>query len=591
MKIIENLKLKIENSCQRQAGFSVIEVILAAALFMIMATGSITVILQGLDSNRLGKEKTVASQYASEGMEAVRSIKNQNFSALVNSAGTGIARVSNVWAFSGANNQFGPSNKYTRTIKVESVNRDAVPPAGNIVASGGTPDTDTKKITSTVSWNFTPTRVNSVQLISYLSDWKKPIVTGGPIMMAYSKTTTTPFYRTWNDSTWSAEGSATAVVGSINYVVLKSSRTRNEAILGTQTSTGAIYVQVWNGTSWGSATQVGTGPTTVRSFDISYEKSSDEAIIVYTPTSGSADFAYRIWDGSLLSSPTTITTPPTTGAINWIELRQNPGSSSNEIAMIMLDANSDVYGMVWTGSIWSNMGTAAVWDNSAATATKKTIDVEYEQTSGEAMFMWGDATTDVQSYRTWNGTTLTGPTPLTITDENGLAEWIQLAARPSSNEIMLGVQDANADLNTRKWSGSAWDAAAQHLEHDASTENIASRNFDIVWETYSANLGKAWLVWGDGATRSQQQWSGTAWGSITVASGSDDTSFVRLRADEASGAVFSGIYQCSCSAGSNRDINERHLTGGSVTWSASNQLWAGPTTADPVFFRIDFATP
>jgi prepilin-type N-terminal cleavage/methylation domain-containing protein len=73
-----------------QKGFSIVEVILAAALFVILATGSVTVILQGIDSNRLGEEQTVANQYASEGIEATRSIQNQNFASLVNTAGTGI---------------------------------------------------------------------------------------------------------------------------------------------------------------------------------------------------------------------------------------------------------------------------------------------------------------------------------------------------------------------------------------------------------------------------------------------------------------------------------------------------------------------
>src|SRR3989338_4019288 len=83
-------------------GFSVIEVILAAAIFMIFATGAVGVVLQGLSSNRQGGEQTVANQYAAEGLEAVRSIKNQGFSNLVNSTGTGIIRSgSNVWAFGG----------------------------------------------------------------------------------------------------------------------------------------------------------------------------------------------------------------------------------------------------------------------------------------------------------------------------------------------------------------------------------------------------------------------------------------------------------------------------------------------------------
>lgn len=489
---------------------------------------------------------------------------------------TGLAQVSNQWAFSGTNDT---SGIYTRTITITSV------------------DANRKRVVSTVTWPR-GTGTSSISVDTYLTNWTAaiaPTITPGPIMMAYSKTTTTPFYRTWNGSAWGAEGSAQNVVGNINYVVLKSSRTRNEAILGTQTSTGAIYVQIWNGTTWGAPTLVGTGPTTGRNFDIDYEKNSDRALIVYNPTAASADFAYRVWDGATLSTPVTVTAPPTTGAISWIELDENPLTTSNEVAMIMLDANSDVYGMTWSGGVsgaWNAMGAATVWDATAASATKKTIDVAYEQTSGRAMFMWGDSVATDQYYRIWNGSTLTAATLLDITAEGGLPEWIQLAARPNSNEIMMGVQDANADLNTRKWSGSSWDTATQHPEHSAATENALSRNFDIVWETAAANPGKAWLVFANTTNVTTKQWSGTAWnGAGTLLSGSDDTSFVRLRADPTSGTVFAGIYQNATAATTARDINERRLTDGSATWSAKSVIWGGPTGTDPVFFRIDIATP
>jgi len=552
-------------------GFSPVELLLAATVFGFIVSAVIGAFVYGQQATAYAGERTRAVALAEEGVEAVRNMRDADYANLTN--GTyGLVQSGGVWTLSGTQDTTGI---FIRQVTIASV------------------DGTRKSVTVTVSWpqGSTTTQVTAT---SRLTNWIAnipPPPTPGPIIMAYSKTTATPFYRIWDGSSWGAEGSAQSVLGNINYVVLKSSRTRNEALLGTQTSTGAIYIQVWNGTSWGNLTLVGTGSTTTRSFDIAYEKNSDRAIITYAPTAISADFAYRVWDGNSLSSATTVTAPPTTGAINWMELRQNPLSSSNEVAMIMLDANADVYGMTWTGSTWSTMGVSTVWDATAAIATKKAIDVEYEQTSGEAMFMWGDSVATDQYYRTWNGTTLGGITLLDIATEGGRAEWIQLAARPNSDEIMLGVQDAGADLNTRKWSGSAWDTAAQHAEHDASTENITSRNFDIVWETHSSNLGQAWLVWGNGATRSQKQWSGVAWGAESVASGSDDTSFVRLRADDASGAVFSGIYQCSCSAGNNRDINERHLTNGSAIWTVSNTVWGGPTTADPVFFRIDIATP
>lgn len=247
--------------------------------------------------------------------------------------------------------------------------------------------------------------------------------------------------------------------------------------------------------------------------------------------------------------------------------------------------------MAWNGTTntWGTMGTAAVWDATAASATKKTIDVDYEQTSGRAMFMWGDSIATDQYYRIWNGTTLSAATLLDIPAEGGLAEWVQLAARPNSNEIMVGVQDAGADLNTRKWSGTAWDTVTQHPEHSAAVENITSRGFDIVWETHTANPGKAWLVWGNSLTVTAKQWSGTAWGAGSVLAGSDDTSFIRLRADPVSGTVFAGIYEDSSSASKN--IWESRLSGGGTAWSAKNTIWAGPTGLTPVFFRIDIATP
>lgn len=547
-----------------QRGFSAVEVLLAATVFGILVFGLIGGFIYGRSGTASAGDRQRATQLAQEGVEAVRNIGGADYANLVD--GTyGLVQSGGVWTLSGTSDT---SGIYTRQITIS------------------TAGTNRKTVVATVSWpQGSSTATTSVT--ARLTNWMASLITPGPIMMAYSKTTTTPYYRIWNGTTWSVEGAAQAVTGNINYVVLKSSRTRNEAILGTQTSTGAIFVQIWNGSTWSTPTQVGTASTTMRSFDISYEKNSDHAVIAY---GSGADFAYRTWDGTTLSAATTVTAPPTTGALNWLELRQNPLASSNDVAMIMLDANSDVYGMMWNGTTWSTMGTAATWDAAAATASKKTIDVEYEQTSGRAMFMWGSTATN-QKYRIWNGTTLTAATTLTISTEGGVPEWIQLAARPNSNQIMLGVQDAGADLNTRVWSGTAWDTVTQHPEHDASTENILSRNFDIVWETFPANAGKAWLLWGDGATVTQRQWSGTAWGTASVMATTDDTSFIKLRADPASGAVFAGIYQNASSAGNARDINERHLLSGGSAWSAKNQVWGGATSSDPVYFRIDIATP
>lgn len=554
----------------RPSGFSAVEILLAATIFGFLATALSGAIIYGRSSTATSGYRAQALALAEEGCEAVRNIRDAAWANMPGSGVRYLAQSGGVWTLSGTPEP--AIGIFTRQINF------------------GVIDTTRQSVGCQVSWTVNGV-ARSVTINTRLHNWTAAIApTTGPIMMAYSKNTTQPGYRIWNGTAWGAESLANAVANAPEYVVLKSARTRNEAILGTQSTAGAIYIQVWNGTTWGTPVQVGTAPGLTRSFDIAYEKNSDEALIVYTPNSSAIDFEYRTWDGTTLSGATAVNTSPTTGLLNWIELRQNPLSASNEIAMILLDANADVYGMRWTGSAWNTMGVATVWDATASIATKKAIDVEYEQTSGEALFMWGDSVATDQYYRTWNGTTLSAATLLDIAAEGGVVHWLQMASRPSSNEIMLGVVDAGSDLNTRKWSGSAWDAAAQHPEHSATVENITSRVFDIAWETHSSNPGEAWLAWGDGATASVKQWSGSAWGSASVMTGSDDTSFIKLRADPTSGVFFGLFYESSASA--TDDIWESRLSGGGSTWSAENTIWGGAASlVEPVYFRQDIAVP
>jgi hypothetical protein len=405
-------------------------------------------------------------------------------------------------------------------------------------------------------------------------------------MMVYAKANGdgTPYYRRWDGTAWGAEMTATSVPANIEYIMFKFSRTRDEAVLGTVSSNGDIRVQVWNGSAWGATlllANVGTTEDNYRGFDIEYENYGDRAIVVYND--GDSNPSYRIWDGAGWSGAVNIPIP-TTGSPNWIEVARNPVAGSSEIAMILLDSNSDVYGMRWTGAAWNNMGVAGVWDTSASTSTSKAIHVAYEQLSGRAMFIWGSSTNRIQRFRIWDGAALSGITDLNIASMGGRANWCRLAADPFSNGIMYSVQDSGKDLNTRYWNGSAWDTAASHPEHDNGTED-QSRNNDIVFETFAANAGRAWLLWGNGHRLSRRQWTGASWGGIATTG--DDTSLVQMVAHPVSGAVLSGIYESSTSA--TRDIWESHLTSGGAVWSAKFQVWNGNTVAAPVMERLCLA--
>src|SRR5688572_18041699 len=208
-----------------QRGFSPVEVLLAATVFAFLTTALIGAIIYGRSSTANAGDRIRAVQIADEGIEAVRNIRDSGFANLPATNGTyDLSQAGNQWVLTPTTNS-DVTGIYTRTIAITGV------------------DSARKTVTATVTWpqgTGSATVSSTSRLTNWLAAITPPAPTTGPIMMAYSKTTTTPFYRTWNGTTWSAEAAAANVVGNINYVVLKSSRTRNEAIMGVQTATGAI---------------------------------------------------------------------------------------------------------------------------------------------------------------------------------------------------------------------------------------------------------------------------------------------------------------------------------------------------------------
>jgi len=134
-------------------GNSLLEILLAIAIF---TAGSIVVALLVINAGitmRYAEESSKALLYAKEGIEAMKSIRDQNFSNLIgeNVGNHGVAIIDGSWSFSGSSTL--EEYHYTRIISISAVTAT------------------TSKVTSTVSWNFTEGKVNQVQLTTYLTDW------------------------------------------------------------------------------------------------------------------------------------------------------------------------------------------------------------------------------------------------------------------------------------------------------------------------------------------------------------------------------------------------------------------------------------
>ncbi len=147
------------NSKNLEEGQSLIELIIAIALFAAVILGLSLFIFDSYNASRLALDMTKADFLAEEGLEAARSIRDNKFSDLL--AGSHGLIISNGhWIFQGTTEDLSTElNGGKRVIKIEN---DPI-------------DQNMKKVTSTVTWKFTENRSEEVKLISYLTNWQKGI--------------------------------------------------------------------------------------------------------------------------------------------------------------------------------------------------------------------------------------------------------------------------------------------------------------------------------------------------------------------------------------------------------------------------------
>lgn len=171
---------------QLEKGQSIIEAIVAMAIFIIIASSTVMVVLGSFSTARLAEEEAQATLFAVEGIEATQSIRNQDWDNLTN-GGHGLTRSGDLWAFFGASDDPDGAGKFSRTVSLADVQRNS---SGDMVDSGGTVDSDTKKVISTITWDFTPSRQNEVELTAYLTNWqlaRSPAGASGPAISSCSE--------------------------------------------------------------------------------------------------------------------------------------------------------------------------------------------------------------------------------------------------------------------------------------------------------------------------------------------------------------------------------------------------------------------
>lgn len=151
-------------------GQSLLEVIIALAIFALLSATLISMIVGGLMGLTQGGDFTRASAIADEALEALRSIRHGAWNELADSPAI-IKTQANEWVIENGTSQI-VDGKFTRTLSFSPVCRNSV---NAIVACPGSgtdyTDVQSKKVTVTVAWETRPGITDSVTRIAYLTNW------------------------------------------------------------------------------------------------------------------------------------------------------------------------------------------------------------------------------------------------------------------------------------------------------------------------------------------------------------------------------------------------------------------------------------
>lgn len=134
-----------------QSGFSLVEVLLSVSVFGLIVTALVGGLIYGQQSTAFSGARSRATILADEGLEAVRNIRDENFSNLTDGI-HGLAISDNKWTLSGTSDV---TDIFTRAITISPV------------------DANRKQVFSTVTWPQTPLENGGVVLSTYLTQWKK----------------------------------------------------------------------------------------------------------------------------------------------------------------------------------------------------------------------------------------------------------------------------------------------------------------------------------------------------------------------------------------------------------------------------------
>jgi hypothetical protein len=349
-----------------------------------------------------------------------------------------------------------------------------------------------------------------------------PYIAREKVMTVYGDTSSTnhPFRRLVGASFDPANPTIDIGHSEARWVELEGHPFSDELVAGFLDSGDDIELAVWDGSAWGNHFQfIATSKKDWKCFEIAYDSYTGDALALGWDINQPSIVLYSVWDRVSWSAPAQAFAKETGAELRHIEAEGNP--TNGEILIAALDADLRIVLYRWDGSTFDKLG---ILETNAGNDKWMTMDIVFEQQSGEGMVVWADASSSVE-YVTTNGpcTSSTASLPAFPTP----AVMVRAAADPSSDFIFLMAFTLDNDINAAVWDGTSW-TDFRTLETNPDQPSGEYMNFDVVWEDSGS---EAIAAWGKSIADCQVRYihwlKGTALSSCTVETGPKFQNYLR----------------------------------------------------------------
>ncbi|MBC8433239.1 MAG: hypothetical protein H8D96_15120 [Desulfobacterales bacterium] len=342
------------------------------------------------------------------------------------------------------------------------------------------------------------------------------------LMTVYSDTTGTshPYRRMVGASFDSPNPTFDIGNNTVHWVELVGHPFKNEFVAGFTDQDPDIELGVWDGSSWGNWLKfIDNAELQYHRFDIAYNSSSGDALVLGYDINSPGIVMYTIWDGTAFTNPAQAFDIGSGQKIRFILAEASPVDSEILIAVVGEWWETKLYR--WDGATFTQL---AILSYSPPSTITWVVSITYERQSGDALIVWADSSASCK-YAVWDGSALssTASLPSFLTAIFN----IRAAADPTSDTIFLLGNTENNDIYGAVWDGTSWtDSRLLESSAEQGSDNDYL-NFDAAWEESGSEVIAAW---GKSAQSNVQylRWSkGTALSSAIVEVGPDFNSDLR----------------------------------------------------------------